>query len=161
MMFEDPVHYHIPVLEDVILSPTDIHDILSLLQTEIPAQCTSGSETTRSIFSLEERKRRRKMSNRESARRSRFRKKKHLDNLEDKVDRLKVENRELKNRLCVVTHHCQAAQRETDWLILELCPMIAASKVTMCSAESVVPSYLGMSCILNFFGMGSGAVSSL
>ncbi|KAK4348297.1 hypothetical protein RND71_031052 [Anisodus tanguticus] len=119
MMFEDPVHYHLPVLEDVILSPSDIHEILSLLQTEIPVQSTSGSETTRSVFSLEERKRRRKISNRESARRSRFRKKKHLDNLEDRVDRLKVENRELKNRLCVVTHHCQAAQSETDRLILE------------------------------------------
>ncbi|MCD9639180.1 hypothetical protein HAX54_023556 [Datura stramonium] len=117
-MFEDPVRYH-PVLEDAVLSPSDIHEILSLLQTELPAQSTSGSETTRLGFSLEERKRRRKISNRESARRSRFRKKKHLNNLTDQVNQLKVENRELKNRLCVATHHCQAAQSETDRLILE------------------------------------------
>nr|BCT36643.1 hypothetical protein [Nicotiana tabacum] len=118
MMFEEPVHYHLPVLEDV-LSPSDIHEILSFLHTELPVQSTSGSETTRSVFSLEERKRRRKVSNRESARRSRFRKKKHLDNLTDQVDQLKVENRELKNRLYVATHQCQAAQSETDRLILE------------------------------------------
>ncbi|PHT50986.1 hypothetical protein CQW23_10733 [Capsicum baccatum] len=120
MMFEDPVHYHLPVHEDVVLSPSDIDEILSLLQTELPVhESTSGSETTRLVFSLEERKRRRKISNRESARRSRFRQKKHVDNLTEQVDRLKVENRELKNRLCVVTHHCQAAQSETDRLILE------------------------------------------
>lgn len=117
-MYEDPVHYHLPVLED-ILSPSDIHEILSLLQNELPVQSTSGSETNRSVFSLEEKKWRRKKSNRESARRSRFRKKKHLDNMTEQVNRLKVENRQLKNRLCIATHHCQAAQSETNRLILE------------------------------------------
>lgn len=117
-MYEDPVHYHLPVLED-ILSPSDIHEILSLLQNELPVQSTSGSETNRSVFSFEEKKRRRKKSNRESARRSRLRKKMHLDNMTEQVNRLKVENRQLKNRLCIATHHCQAAQSETNRLILE------------------------------------------
>lgn len=117
-MYEDPVHYHLPVLED-ILSPSDIHEILSLLQNELPVQSTSGSETNRSVFSFEEKKRRRKKSNRESARRSRLRKKMHLDNMTEQVNRLKVENRQLKNRLCIATHHCQAAQSETDRLRLE------------------------------------------
>ncbi|CAN4092186.1 unnamed protein product [Withania somnifera] len=119
MMFEDPVHYHLPVLDDMSLSPSDILEILSFLHTEHPVQSTSGSETTRLVSSLEERKRCRRISNRESARRSRFRQKKHFDNLTDQVNRLKLENRELKNRLCVVTHHCQVAQSETDRLILE------------------------------------------
>ncbi|KAK6792655.1 hypothetical protein RDI58_011736 [Solanum bulbocastanum] len=119
MMFEDPVHYHLPVLEDVFYSPSDFNDLFSLLETEFPVQSTSGSETNRLVFSLEERKRRRKISNRESARRSRLRKKNYLENVTEQVDRLKAKNRDLKNRLCVVAHRCQAAQSETDRLRLE------------------------------------------
>ncbi|KAK4722643.1 hypothetical protein R3W88_012876 [Solanum pinnatisectum] len=119
MMFEDPVHYHLPVLEDIFYSPSDFNDLFSLLETELPVQSTSGSETNRLVFSLEERKQRRKISNRESARRSRLRKKNYLENVTEQVDRLKAENRDLKNRLRVVTHRCQAAQSETDRLRLE------------------------------------------
>ncbi|KAL1537053.1 basic leucine zipper 43-like [Salvia divinorum] len=47
----------------------------------------------------DDRKRRRMMSNRESARRSRMRKQKHLENLRNQANRLKVGNREQMNRL--------------------------------------------------------------
>ncbi|KAH0680330.1 hypothetical protein KY290_022512 [Solanum tuberosum] len=119
MMFEDPVHCHLPVLEDVFYSHSDFHDLSSFLETELPVHSTSGSETNRLVFSLEERKRRRKISNRESARRSRLRKKNHLENVTEQVDRLKAKNRDLKNRLWLAIHRCQAAQRETDRLRLE------------------------------------------
>lgn len=118
-MFDDPVHYHFPVHEDFFHSSNDFNDLFSLLETEIPVQSTSGSETNRLVFSLEERKRRRKISNRESARRSRLRKKNHIERITEQVNRLKAENRDLKNQLWLAAHHCQAAQSETDRLRLE------------------------------------------
>ncbi|KAL3525576.1 hypothetical protein ACH5RR_013948 [Cinchona calisaya] len=65
---------------------------------------------------VDERKRRRMLSNRESARRSRVRKQKHLENLRNQVNRLRIGNRELMNRLRFVTHHCQLANTENDRL---------------------------------------------
>ncbi|KAI3460134.1 hypothetical protein Pfo_016797 [Paulownia fortunei] len=118
MSIENPVDYQIPVLEDT-LSPTEIHELFSLLQSGPSTHSTSSSETNRSVYSVEERKRRRMVSNRESARRSRLRKKRHLENLTNEVNRLKVENRELKNLLCVLTHDCHLVQRDSNRLLSE------------------------------------------
>ncbi|KAI3798960.1 hypothetical protein L1987_34247 [Smallanthus sonchifolius] len=61
---------------------------------------------------IDERKRRRMISNRESARRSRMRKQKHLENLRNLVNRHKSGNRELMNRLRLALHHGQILGKE-------------------------------------------------
>lgn len=66
-----------------------------------------------------ERMRRRMLSNRESARRSRMRKQKHLDNLRTQLNRLRVTNRELMNRLRFANHHCQIVKTDNDRLSYE------------------------------------------
>lgn len=65
---------------------------------------------------VDERKRRRMISNRESARRSRMRKQKHLENLRNQLNRLKTGNRDLTNRLRVVNLHGQLLREENQSL---------------------------------------------
>ncbi|KAL3526911.1 hypothetical protein ACH5RR_011567 [Cinchona calisaya] len=79
-------------------------------------RCNSGSDETTNPPVVDERKRRRMLSNRESARRSRMRKQKHLENLRNQVNRLRNGKRELMNRLSVVTHHCQVVRSDNDRL---------------------------------------------
>lgn len=65
----------------------------------------------------DERKRiRRMISNRESARRSRMRKQKHMEDLRNEVNRLKFENRDMMNQLRLFTHHSQILQTENELL---------------------------------------------
>ncbi|KAK4434334.1 Basic leucine zipper 4 [Sesamum alatum] len=118
MSTENPVHYPLPVLEHA-LTPNEINDLFSMLQSQPSINSTSSSETNRSLYSLEERKRRRMISNRESARRSRWRKKKHIENLTSEANRLNIENRELKNRLCMMAHDCHLVQRDSNRLLCE------------------------------------------
>ncbi|KAJ1381763.1 Basic-leucine zipper domain [Sesbania bispinosa] len=65
---------------------------------------------------MDERKRRRMISNRESARRSRMRKQRHLENLRNQVNLFRIENRELNNGLQFLLHHCNRLRTENDWL---------------------------------------------
>ncbi|XP_051127253.1 basic leucine zipper 1-like [Andrographis paniculata] len=65
---------------------------------------------------VDERKRRRKESNRESARRSRLRKQRHLEDLRNLGGRLKVGNRELLNRLRWVLHQTRVVASKNDSL---------------------------------------------
>lgn len=76
-------------------------------------------QRTTSNRDMDERKRRRMVSNRESARRSRMRKQKHLENLRNQANRLKVGNREIMNRLRLITHQCQVVQCENERLRTE------------------------------------------
>ncbi|KAB1670270.1 hypothetical protein ES319_1Z183800v1 [Gossypium barbadense] len=81
----------------------ELEELLSFLESNEPVSPNSGSEgSTRAVYSPDERKKRRMKSNRESARRSRWRKRMHLENITDEVNRLSVENQQLKNRLSTV-----------------------------------------------------------
>ncbi|KAL8030113.1 hypothetical protein ABFX02_14G267300 [Erythranthe guttata] len=128
MSVENPVHHmQNPVLEENHnpLAPNEIHELFSLvLQSEQQQQpssnrSSSSCDTNRSIYTVEERKHRRMASNRESARRSRRRKKTHVENITNEVNRLKIENRELKNMLCVLSHDCHLVQSDSDRLLSE------------------------------------------
>lgn len=92
-------------------------DILYLLETPSPSpsqspdavspNSNSGSgEVTRAQSPTAERKLRRMLSNRESARRSRMRKQRQLEQLRNEATRLQIENREMTNRLGLVLHQC-------------------------------------------------------
>ncbi|GAA0169302.1 hypothetical protein LIER_23820 [Lithospermum erythrorhizon] len=116
---EVPVPSHLPCFEEAF-SPDEIQELLSIIQTDFPVQSTSGSsETNRSVYSFEERKRRRMISNRESARRSRWRKKRQLEDLTNEANRLKVQNRELKNRLSLISYEYFMVQRDSSRLFAE------------------------------------------
>ncbi|KAI3751844.1 hypothetical protein L2E82_22935 [Cichorium intybus] len=89
----DPVQYHLIEAE-----------IRELLQPQQPSNSNSTSASG-SVCTEEERKHRRMISNRESARRSRQRKKRLLEELTDQLNRLRMENRELKTRLTSLVNH--------------------------------------------------------
>ncbi|KAL6993883.1 hypothetical protein U1Q18_011994 [Sarracenia purpurea var. burkii] len=80
---------------------------------------TGSYSTNPSASIMNERKLRRKISNRESARRSRMRKRKHLEDLRSHVNRLQTGKQELMSRLRLVTHHCQLVWSENDRLLSE------------------------------------------
>ncbi|XP_022741282.1 basic leucine zipper 4-like [Durio zibethinus] len=106
-------------------------DLFSTTQSTGPARSGSRSEEAKQnqinsnsvsdepnqqVSVIDERKRRRMISNRESARRSRVRKQKHLENLRSQVNRLRFENRELNNRLRFVVYHCHSVRTDNDRL---------------------------------------------
>ncbi|GER31005.1 basic-leucine zipper transcription factor family protein [Striga asiatica] len=76
-----------------------------------------GSDETSPLDPVvDDKKLRRMISNRDSARRSRMRKQKHLEDLRDQVNRNKVVNRELMNRLRLVVHQTQMFCAENEFL---------------------------------------------
>ncbi|XP_073315491.1 uncharacterized protein [Primulina huaijiensis] len=79
-----------------------------------PVLNTSKNSNSGSV--IDERKHKRMMSNRESARRSRMRQQKHLENLRNQVNRIKVSNRQTMNRLSLVVHQNQLVLRENEYL---------------------------------------------
>ncbi|GMI86515.1 basic leucine-zipper 5 [Hibiscus trionum] len=118
--------------ESGFMPPWDCSELFSTTQSTEPAGSGSGLDETNqnqtnsnsssdepnqplSVID-DERKRRRMISNRESARRSRMRKQKHLENLRNQVSRLRVENRELNNRLRLVVYHCHSVRTDNDRL---------------------------------------------
>ncbi|XP_026662979.2 basic leucine zipper 8-like [Phoenix dactylifera] len=87
-----------------------------------PAQTTETGpeEPDRAALSLaEERRRRRKISNRESARRSRMRKQRHLEELRSLGAQLRSENRSLADRLVATVDRCLIFRHENNRLLAE------------------------------------------
>ncbi|KAJ9170536.1 hypothetical protein P3X46_018637 [Hevea brasiliensis] len=85
-------------------------------QNPANSNCSSDEQKPTTVSVIDERKRRRMISNRESARRSRMRKQRHLENLRNQVNQLRIQNRELSNRLRFVVYHCHSVRRENDQL---------------------------------------------
>ncbi|PHT39492.1 hypothetical protein CQW23_23065 [Capsicum baccatum] len=77
-------------------------------------QTNSGSEEV--LMVVDERKRKRMQSNRESARRSRMRKQKHLDDLNGQVTQLKNENSNILNSINVTTQQYSNVEAENSVL---------------------------------------------
>ncbi|XP_061356311.1 bZIP transcription factor 11-like [Gastrolobium bilobum] len=71
----------------------------------------SGSEENLQLL-MDQRKRKRKESNRESAKRSRMRKQKHFDDLNTQVDLLRKENSEILTSVNITTQHCIGVEAE-------------------------------------------------
>ncbi|CAN6984814.1 unnamed protein product [Brassica rapa subsp. trilocularis] len=80
--------------------------------TSSAIQTSSGSEE----YLMEQRKRKRMLSNRESARRSRMKKQKLLDDLTAQVNQLKKENNELVTSVSITTQHYLTVEAENSVL---------------------------------------------
>ncbi|XVF36453.1 hypothetical protein REPUB_Repub19eG0059900 [Reevesia pubescens] len=105
------------VVQETDFTPEELEELLSFLESDEPVSPNSGSEgSIRAVYSPDERKQRRMISNRESARRSRLRKKMHLEEITDQVNRLNIENQQLKNRLSLVINQCHVVWRENEQL---------------------------------------------
>ncbi|KAL2471525.1 basic leucine-zipper 6 [Abeliophyllum distichum] len=119
MISQELAQYQLPDLEDPFTT-SEIHELFSFFQPEQQSiKSTSSLESIPLVYSIEEKKRKRMKSNRESAKRSRWRKKRHLENLTTEADHLKLENRKLKNQLCMMTNEYHLVQRDTNWLTVE------------------------------------------
>ncbi|KAL7596812.1 hypothetical protein Lser_V15G31132 [Lactuca serriola] len=79
----------------------EIHGIPSHPRLEPDMSTNIGSDVN------EERRNLRMVSNRELARRSRQRKMRHLEELREELNRLRLENQHLKNRLTWLVHQCR------------------------------------------------------
>lgn len=79
----------------------------------------SGSEKDVQLLT-DQRKRKRMISNRESARRSRMRKQKHLDDLMAQLNQLKTENEHIMTSMSVTTQHYLNIESENSILAAQM-----------------------------------------
>ncbi|GMH13648.1 hypothetical protein Nepgr_015489 [Nepenthes gracilis] len=120
---EEPVQCQFPVHEGFFsFTPNELDELLSFFQVgREPVSHNSGSEdiNLQELRQVDEKKRKRMESNRKSAQRCRWRKKRHLEEVTGEVNRLNVENQELKNQLAFVTYHSELLRQENDQLRVE------------------------------------------
>ncbi|XP_023002896.1 basic leucine zipper 4-like [Cucurbita maxima] len=118
-MGEQHVGFQSEVPDNHGFTATEIQELLSLfLLNDGPPSPTSDSQASNPT-TTDQRKLRRMLSNRESARRSRWRKKRHLEDLNNEVNRLMTQNRDLKDRLGRVLNRRHMVLRQNDWLWME------------------------------------------
>lgn len=125
--FPVPVRFTCHPVHETMLTQSEIEELFSLINQPVdPSSPGSGSQgSNRAVYSTRERKIRRMQSNRESARRSRWRKKRHIENLNNDVNRLKMENRELKNRLGLTMQYNLILSAENERLRSESVTLLA------------------------------------
>ncbi|ESQ29564.1 hypothetical protein EUTSA_v10023854mg [Eutrema salsugineum] len=109
----EPVHI---CFEDAMITGDEITEILAFLQSSDLDKSSGSNEL---VEPVDEKKRRRTMSNRESAKRSRLRKKRRFEDLTEEVNRLNLKNQELKNRLANVLRSGNFISRENNRLKTE------------------------------------------
>lgn len=80
---------------------------------------SSGSEELQ-VMTMDQRTRKRRLSNRESARRSRMKKKKNLDDLIENVNRLKKDNAQMQTTLKATSQQYLAVDAENSVLITQM-----------------------------------------
>lgn len=117
----EPLFSPIPTQEPVFSKSGSIQDELITTQKKVN-QCEPNRKRKSSESGSDdpdEKKQRRMISNRESARRSRMRKQKHLENLRNQVKRFKLGNRDMMNRLHTVILHSQIIRLENERLQVE------------------------------------------
>ncbi|KAG0488899.1 hypothetical protein HPP92_007710 [Vanilla planifolia] len=108
----------IPILEPVEpMSPSQ--EFLSPLEGWEARPAVEPGRDEPALTLEEERRLRRMISNRESARRSRMRKQRHLEEMRSQVNRLMSENRILSNRIMTVTKYCLLFRQDNDRFRLE------------------------------------------
>nr|GLL48370.1 bZIP transcription factor 44-like [Ipomoea trifida] len=103
--------------------------------TQIPQN--SGSEGD---LQVNERKRKRMQSNRESARRSRMRKQKHLDDMVSQVAQLRNDNAQILNNINHTTQHYLNVERENSVLraqVMELTHRLQSLDDMLASINSI------------------------
>ncbi|KAG7020617.1 Basic leucine zipper 4, partial [Cucurbita argyrosperma subsp. argyrosperma] len=114
-MGEQHVGFQSEVPDNHAFTATEIQELLSLFLLN---HATSDSQPSNPT-TTDPRKLRRMLSNRESARRSRWRKKRHLEDLNNEVNRLMTQNRDLKDRLARVLNRRHVVLRQNDCLWME------------------------------------------
>ncbi|KAJ8548069.1 hypothetical protein K7X08_021305 [Anisodus acutangulus] len=93
-----------------------VHDFNNLPPSYISGNSTSDEADEQQLRIIDERKQRRMISNRESARRSRMRKQRHLDELWSQVLRLRTENHNLIDKLNHASECHEKVLQENAWL---------------------------------------------
>lgn len=125
------ITYTFPAMSNSTNHQHSFNDFLDNILVDFPSQnptvsspgsynSNKNTNTTSSSGSDgDERRQKRLMSNRESARRSRKKKQKHLENLTNQVARYGSVNQELMKRLRFVNHNGQMVLKENERLRLE------------------------------------------